>query len=181
MNTAEDAVPVARAVARRHFWWLDQDDLVSEAILRVLRYLPQFDAEKASFEAWARYQAHSAMRDFLRHEKFGARGRAAIPVMALNRVVPAHDPEGPPVEFIELLPDPADEPRDVINRVAIEQASSACHGREWPCIYLRHFKGWELTEIADLYGADPSRISRQITSGLARMRIHMEATRRPTC
>lgn len=172
--TADEAFPIVKRVvyarARSFPAHVDRDDLVMAAMVRVIGRLPVIDRTRNP-EAFIARHAIGAMLDFLRDEKFGARGGAAIPMLSLDAPIPRADHiTGTILETLLAPDDPASE---AIARVAVDQALDALDGRTRWAVHLHFIQDVEMTEIAGLLGVTASRVSQIISRGLAKMRTVM--------
>lgn len=131
----------------------DIDDLVGEAMLRIVKAQKTFDGRK-DCRGFVALHALGAMRDFGRHQN-EVQTRYGVSIMRCD----VRQADDVPVSFIPLS-----------QWRFLMDSMRALAPRLRRVILLRYFNGQELQEIGDSFGVTDGRISQLHTEAIKRLR-----------
>ncbi len=153
----EECQRVMRIVASLYrSQWVEQDDLISCAWLRVCMRIEEFDAARASFATFVSRQARYAMQDYLR------------------ALAPGSRPNKKDARYVSLDGlTTADHGREIENRVDVYLLllkTRVLTVQERSVLHLRFDEERRLEEIGDSLGMIESRVCQVMDSALKKMR-----------
>jgi RNA polymerase sigma factor (sigma-70 family) len=151
--------PAIRARARNHTppQPLDQEDLVQEGMLAVLKLQRRPELGEKAWNAYALRRAEGAMIDAIRAARWGKRWHHDPERAPLSMSGVVAD-EGGPVELLDTIPAPAD---DLTGPIADGMLASIPNATDRRAVELVA-EGWRLSEIGPMLGVSHSRISQRV-------------------
>jgi RNA polymerase sigma-70 factor (ECF subfamily) len=146
-----------RRVAR----WVDADDVLQNALLRLLRALETVRPESTrAFFGLAAEQMRRELLDLARHyygpEGVGANHDSAAP--RPDDSGPAHDPAAPEAD-----------PDDLERWARFHEEVTRLPVREREVVGLVYYHGWTQAQVAELFGVDVRTVRRWWESALAKL------------
>jgi len=132
----------------------DQDDLVQEVFLRVVRGLPQWRADRP-FVHWLRRITVNTGRDYCRRESVRRRWTSE----------PSADPDAPPPEAVDPGSDPSARAAANEAKALLAQLSPD----DCTLLTLHHLEGWDFADIGAHLGW--SRTVTKVRAFRARLRL----------
>jgi RNA polymerase sigma factor (sigma-70 family) len=176
MSRLEEAIEIVKLQVK---WYLKShrlplsiqpDDLLQEALVRMLRYISNYDPQKAELKTFLEIHTTGAIRDFLRKADGYSRGRGKTVLISLT----VHVDKDAEAEKINDLPDPNANTEGnylLANELPefLQTAIKSLPTKYWLILLLYYWEEKSMDEIGELFEINESRVSQLHDDALNRL------------
>lgn len=143
--------------------YIDQDDLLSEAFVRVFKYLRSYDPNRGDLEGFLKQHVWGAIKDYLRKSNSLTGGREGTRFLPLLSLTVSDDGSETGRRTLDIPDENSNPEMEYISREElprlIKGIGQRLHSKYWLVLLLYYWEDKTLLEIGELLGINESRVS----------------------